>query len=130
MARENRNAYATLGREIVGVSRAMNRTCAAVDRICTTHCDKWQVTKRITLHSRVIRFVFGPCCRRKGRRMEKRKNELCSEYITLRTTPAEKVKLTALSQKTGLNVSETIRALLAAAEVVEVASWAPSLGGK
>ena len=62
--------------------------------------------------------------------MEKRKNELCSEYITLRTTPAEKVKLTALSQKTGLNVSETIRALLAAAEVVEVASWAPSLGGK
>lgn len=63
--------------------------------------------------------------------MGKRKDEVCSEFVTLRLTPVEKAKLTAVSARVGMNVSETLRALLAAAEAAPVESWRPVLtGGK
>ena len=61
--------------------------------------------------------------------MGKRKNEVCSEFVTLRLTPEEKAKLAAVSARVGMSVSDTLRALIAATDVQPVVSWRPTLGG-
>lgn len=63
--------------------------------------------------------------------MGKRKNvaDVASEFVTLRLTPAEKKRLAAVSERVGMNASETLRALIFAAEVAPVTSWVPALGG-
>ena len=61
--------------------------------------------------------------------MGKRKDVHIDVNVGVKMTAAERQKLTALSQKTGLTVSATIRALLAAAETAPVESWRPVLTG-
>lgn len=63
--------------------------------------------------------------------MGKRKDvaDVASEFVTLRLTPAEKKRLAAVSERVGMNASETLRALLAAADVQPTVSWRPTLGG-
>ena len=61
--------------------------------------------------------------------MGKRKDIRIDVSVGVKMTAAERQKLTTLSQKTGLTVSATIRALLAAAETAPVESWRPVLTG-
>ena len=77
-------------------------------------------------------FLFWPIQQVKGAGMMGKRKEVAdvaSEFVTLRLTPAEKERLAAVSARVGMNASETLRALLAAAEAAPVVSWVPSLGG-
>ena len=62
--------------------------------------------------------------------MGKRKDasDVASEFVTLRLTPAEKERLAAVSARVGMNASETLRALISAAEAAPAVSWVPALG--
>lgn len=77
-------------------------------------------------------FLFWPIQQVKGAgMMGKRKDvsDVASEFVTLRLTPAEKERLAAVSARVGMNASETLRALISAAETAPVVSWVPALGG-
>ena len=53
---------------------------------------------------------------------------VCTEFVGVKMTPAEKQRLQALSARVGLSTSGTLKALIAAAEAAPVIAWRPTLG--
>ena len=61
--------------------------------------------------------------------MAKRKDVRCDVSVGLRITAEEKTRLDQLSARAGLTVSQTLKALIAAADVQPVVKWVPTVGG-
>jgi len=49
--------------------------------------------------------------------------------VAVKMTPTEAQRLRSLSDRAGLTVSQTLRALVAVADVEPVISWRPTLAG-
>ena len=63
--------------------------------------------------------------------MKTRKENRCEIPVTVRMTVEERARLQSLSDRTGMNISQAIKALIRAADVQPVESWRPVLtGGK
>lgn len=59
--------------------------------------------------------------------MEKRKTGRCEVPVTVRMTVEERALLQSLSDRTGMNISQAIKALIRAADVQPMESWRPVL---
>jgi len=55
--------------------------------------------------------------------------EIACVQVAVKMTPTEAQRLRSLSDRAGLTVSQTLRALVAVADVEPVISWRPTLAG-
>ncbi len=61
--------------------------------------------------------------------MAKRKDVRCDVSVGIRITAEEKTRLDQLSARAGLTVSQTLKALIASADLHPVVKWVPTVGG-
>jgi len=117
---------------LAGRGRSLSLLCT-LKRVCLSHSvsDVRRTVKKAKESNGRNLFGFAPFLFERIFEMArtKSKDETCTVQVALKLTPTEAGRLRSLADRAGLNLSATLKALLAAAELERVEVWRPVVKG-